>query len=91
MIQFAGAVGLKVPLASFGILEDLLLKANLIVRGGDGGKASSRSVISSHAVTRVGDSVASPSVCSLPDITESTKSEQRAIGSQEQCSSRQVD
>ena len=42
MIQFVRAVGLEVSLASFGMLEDLLLKTNLIGRGGGGGKASSR-------------------------------------------------
>ena len=91
MIQFARAVGLEVSLASFGMLEDMLLKANLIARGGGGGKVSSRSVYSSRAGTSVGDSVASHSVYSLPTITESTKSEQVAMGSQESCSSRQAD
>ena len=91
MIQFARAVGLEVPLPSFGMLEDRLLKANLIGRGGDGGKASSSSAFSSRAGTNVGDSVASGSVFSLPNITESTKCEQVAMGSQEPCSSRQAD
>ena len=49
MIQFARAVGLEVSLASFGMLEDLLLKTNLIGRGGGGGKTSIRSAISSFA------------------------------------------
>ena len=88
MIQFARAVVLEVSLASFGMLEDLLLKTNLIGRGG--GKASSRSVYSSRAGTSVGDSVASQSVCLLPTITESTKNEQVAVGSREPCSSRQA-
>ena len=35
--------------------------------------------------------MASRSVCSLPNITESTGSEQVTIGSQEPCSSRQAD
>ena len=47
MVHFARVVGLEVSLASFGMLEDLILKANLIARGGGGGKASSRSVFSS--------------------------------------------
>ena len=89
MIQFARAVGLEVSLASFGMLEDLLLKANLIGRGG--GKVSSRSGFSSCAGSSVGDSAASRSVYSLPTITESTKSEEVAMGSQEPCSSRQAD
>ena len=93
MIEFARAVGLEVSLASFGMLEDLLLKANLIGRGGGGGggKASIRSALSSCAGTSVGDSVASRSVYSLPTITESTESEQVTMGSQEPCSSRQAD
>ena len=90
MIQFARAVGSEVSLASFGMLEDLLLKTNLIGRGGSGGRTSSRSAFSSCAGTSVGDSVASRSVYSLPTITESTKSEEVAMGSQEPCSSCQV-
>ena len=80
MIQFARDVGLKVSLASFGMLEDLLFKANLVGRIGGGGKASSRSAFSSCAGTNVGDSVASRSVYSLPTITESTESEQLTMG-----------
>ena len=91
MIQFARAVGLEVSLASFGMLEDLLLKANLIGRRGGGGKTSSKSTFSSCAGTSVGDSVASRSVYSLPTITESMRSEEVAMGSQEPCSSRQAD
>ena len=91
MIQFARAVGLEVSLASFGMLEDLLVKANLIGRLGGGGKASSKSTFSSYAGTSVGDSVASRSVYSLPTITESTRSDEVAMGSQEPCSSRQAD
>ena len=91
MVQFARAAGLEVSLASFGVLEDLLLKANLIGRDGGGGKTSSRSALSSRAGTSVGDSVASRSVFSLPTVTESTKSEQVAMASQEPFSSRQAD
>ena len=69
MIEFARAVGLEVSFASFGNLEDLLLKANLVGAGGGGVKASSRSVFSSRASTSVGDSAASRSVYSLPTIT----------------------
>ena len=91
MIQFARAVGLEVSLASFEMLGDRLLKTNVIGRVGGRRKASSRSAFSSCAGTSVGDSVASRSVYSLPTITESTKSEQVAMGSLEPCSSRQVD
>ena len=48
MIQFAKAVGLEVSLASFGMLEDLLLITNLIGRRGGGGgghPVSQRSLI----------------------------------------------
>ena len=93
IIEFARAVGLEVSLASFGMLEDLLLKTNLIGRGGGGGrgKASSRSAFSSCTGTSVGDSVASRSVYWLPTITETTETEQLALGFQEPFSSRQVD
>ena len=91
MIQFARAVGLEMSLPSFRILEKLLLKANLIGRGGGGGRASSRSAFSSCAGTSIGDSVASRSVYSLPTITESAQSEEVAMGSQEPCSSLQAD
>ena len=91
MIQFARAVGSKVSLASFEMLEDLLSKTNLIGRGREGGKSSSRLMYSSRAGTSVGDSEASHSVHSLPTITQSTKIEQVAMGPQEPCSSRQAD
>ena len=55
IVQFASVLGLEVSLAKCGMLEDLLLKTNLIGRGGGGGKASSRSAFSSHAETSVGD------------------------------------
>ena len=67
-------MGLEESLASFGMQEDLLLKANLIGRGGSGGEAANRSAFSSRAETSLGDSVASRSVCPLPTIIESTKS-----------------
>ena len=91
MIQFARAVGLEVSLASFGMFVHLLLKANLIGRGGGRGRASSRSAFSSSAGTSIGDSVASRSVYSLPIITESAQSEEFVMRSQEPCSSLQAD
>ena len=69
-------MGLEVSLTSFGMLEELLLKANLIGRVGGGGRASSKSAFSSCAVTSIGDSVASRFVYSLPTITESAQSEE---------------
>ena len=80
MIQFARAVGLELSLASFQILEDLLLKTNILGSSGGGGKASSRSVFSSQAATSVRNSVASHFVYSWPTITESTNTEQVAMG-----------
>ena len=55
MIRFARFVRLEVSLASFGMLEDLFLKANLIGRGGGLGKASSKSMYSSRAGTSLVD------------------------------------
>ena len=71
-IQFAPAVGLDVLLASYSMLEDLLLNA----RGGSGvHHVTSRypagmSPLPSVAGSSMGDSVASRSVYSLPTITE---------------------
>ena len=91
MIHFARTVGLEVSLAPLGMLQDLLLKTNLVGRGGGGGRASSRSTFSSRVGTSVGDSVASHSVYSLPTVTEETRSEQVAMASQIPCSSCQAD
>ena len=72
MIQFARAVLLEVSLASYGMLEDLLLKA----RGGGGfqsvGSRHSigRSPFPSVAGSSWGDSIASRTNYSLPTITE---------------------
>ena len=71
MIQFARAVGLDVSLASYSMLEDLLLKA----RGRSGGYPetsrylSGRSPFPSVAGSSMGDRVASRSAYSLPTIT----------------------
>ena len=90
-IQFARAVDFEVSLASFGMLQELLFKTNLIGRGGGGRMASSGSAFSGRAGTSDGDCVASHCLYSLPTITESMKSEQVDMGSQEPRSSRQVD
>ena len=82
MIQFVRALGLEVHLASFGMLVPLLLEANLFGRGGGGGKVPSTSAFSSRDGTSVGDSVASHSVFSLQNITESTKTEHVVVGFQ---------
>ena len=72
MIQFARVVGLEVSLASYSMLEDLLLKAS----GGSGCcPVTSRfpaasSPFPSVAGSSLGDSVTSRSAHSLPTITE---------------------
>ena len=95
MIQFARAVGLEVSLASYGMLEDFLLKA----RGGGG----FQSVGSRHSIGRSpfrsvagyswGDSIASRTNYSLPTITETDVRNVFCIGEvlQEPCSSKQAD
>ena len=95
MIQFARAVGLEVSLASYAMLEDLLLKA----RGGGG----FQSVESRHSIVRSpfpsvagsswGDSIASRTNYSLRTITETDVSNVAGGGEilQELCSSKQAD
>ena len=63
MIQFARAVALEVFLASSRMLEELLLKVNLIGRCGNrgGGKTSCSSAFCSRTGTSVGTSVGSHS------------------------------
>ena len=92
MIQFARAVGLEVSLASYSMLEDLLLKA----RGGSGAHAmtsrhtAGRSPFPSVAVSSLGDSVGSRSVYSLHTITETGGTDLIVGGgfAEEPCSSR---
>ena len=72
MIQFARAVGLEVSLASYGMLEDLLLKARI---GGVGPAVGSRhsvgrSPFPSVAGSSWGESVGSRTNYSLPTVTE---------------------
>ena len=95
IIQFARAVGLEVSLASYSMLEDLLLKA----KGGSGAQAKTpqntagRSPFPSVAGSSMGDSVASRSVYSLPTITETEDTNVVEGGDivGEPCSSRQAD
>ena len=94
-IQFEGAVGLEVSLASYGMLEDLLLKAR--VGGGDQPVGPchfiGRSPFPSVAGSSCGDSVASRTNYSFPTVTEIDNSNVVAGGEslQEPCSSRQAD
>ena len=95
MVEFARAVGLEVSLASYSMLEDLLLKA----RGGSGAHPmtsrypAGRSPFPSVAGTSMGDSVASRLAYSLFTITE-PKSTDVIVGGDvvgEPCSRGQAD
>ena len=83
MIQFARAVGLEVSLATFGMLEDVLLKIGGKTGRNVGERGSGQSVSHSRSGSTVMESVASHSFYSLPTITESFV--------QQPCSSRQTD
>ena len=87
MIQFARAVGLEVSLATFGMLEDVLLKIGGKPGRNVGEKGSGWSASRSGSGSTVVDSVASRSFYSLPTITESFDTDQL----QQPCSSRQAD
>ena len=95
MIQFARAVVLEVSLASYGMLEDLLLKAR--VGGGFqpvGSRHSiGRSPLPSVAGSSWGDSIASRTNYSLLTVTETDVSIVAGGGEllQEPCSSKQAD
>ena len=92
MIQFARVVGLEVSTASFGILEDLFLEANLILEAnGCGGGGSGRSPFCGRVGSSVGESEACRSFYSLPTITKSALSEHLTLFSPETCSSCQAD
>ena len=92
MIQFARAVGLEVSLATFGMLEDVLLKIGGKTGRNVGGKGSKQSALRSRSGSTVMESVTSRSFYSLPTITESFDSDRLAGDLSEQaCSSRQAD
>ena len=92
VIQFARAVGLEVSLATFGMLEDVLLKIGGKTGRNFGEKGSEQSASRSRSGSTVMESVASRSFYSLPTITESLDSD-RLVGdlSQQPCSGRQAD
>ena len=92
MIQFARAVGLEVSLATFGMLEDVLLKIGGKSGRSVGKKGSGQSASLGRSGSTVMECVASRSFYSLPTITESFDSD-RLMGdhSQQPCSSRQAD
>ena len=92
MIQFARVIEFEVSLATFGMLEDVLLKIGGKTGRNVGEKGSGQSVSLSRSRSTVMESVASRSFYSLPTITESFDSD-RVVGdlSQQPCSSRQAD
>ena len=92
MIQFARAIGLEVSLATFGKLEDVLLKIGRTTERNVGEKGNGKSVSLSRSGSTIMESVASRSFYSLPTITESFDSDRLAGDlSQQPCSSRQAD
>ena len=95
MIHFASAVRLKVSLASYIMLKDLLINA----RGGSGCQnvtsrySAGRSLFPSVAGSLIGYRLASRSVYSLPTFTETeaTNVVMTEVVLEEPCSSRQPD
>ena len=76
LIQFARAIGLDVPLATLGMLEDLLLKISSQGRKSDGrsGEGIVQSPFFGRAGSTVAESIAFRSFYSLPTKTESVAS-----------------
>ena len=92
MIQFARVIGLEVSLATFGMLEDVLLKIGGQAGRNVGDKGIGQSASLSRAGSTVVETVASRSFYSLPTITESVDSDRLAGDlTQQPCSSRQAD
>ena len=92
MIQFARAIGLEVSLATFGMLEDVLLKIGGNTGRSVGERGSGQSAALGSSGSTVVESMALRSFYSLPTITESFDSD-RLVGdlTQQPCSSRQAD
>ena len=92
MIQFAKAAGLEISLATFEMLEDILLNIGEKTGRNVGDKGSGQSPSFSRAGSTVMESVASRSFYSLPTITESFGSDRSAGDlTQQPCSSWQVE
>ena len=92
IIQFARAYGLEFALATFEMLEDVLLKIGGKTGKNVGEKGNGQSLSFSSAGSTVIESVASRSVYSLPTITDSFGSDPSAGDFlQQTCSSRQAD
>ena len=75
MIQFARAIGLEVSLATFGKLEDVLLKFGGKTGRSVGERGSGQSVSLGRSGSTVVESMASRSFCSLPTVIESFDSD----------------
>ena len=92
MIQFARVVGLEVALATFGMLEYVLLKIGGTTGRNVGDESSGQSPSFSWAGFTIVESVASRSFCSLPTITESFGNDRSAGDlTQQPCCSQQAD
>ena len=92
MNQFARACGLEIFLATFGMLEDVLLKIGGKAGRNVGEKGSGLSASLSRAGSTVAESIAPRSFYFLPTITDSFDSDRLAGDlTQQPCSSRQAD
>ena len=92
MIQFVRAIGLEVSSATFGMLEDVLLKNGGKTGRNASDKGSEQSASLSRSGSTVVESVASRSFYFLPTITESFDSDRLAGDpTQQPCSSGQAD
>ena len=92
MIHFARVIGLEFSLATFGMLEDVLLKMGGKTGRNVGDKGNGQSPSFSMARSTVVEGVASGSFFSLPAITETFASDRSACDlTQQPCSSRQAD
>ena len=92
MIQIARAIGLEVSLATFGMLEDVLLKKGGKTGRSVGERGSGQSASLGRSGSTVVESMGSRSFYSLPTITESFDSD-RLVGdlTQRPCSGRHAD
>ena len=92
MIQIARAIGLEISLATFGMLEDGLLKIGGKAGRNAGDKGKGQSPSFSRAGSTVVESVGSRSFYSLPTITESIGSDPSGgVFPRKLCSGRQAD
>ena len=91
-IQFTKAVGLKFSLATFGMLEDMLLKISGKTRKSGGDRSSVQSHLFSGSGSTFFESVASRCFYSLLTIRESVSSDASAdVHVRQTCSIQQAD